>query len=420
MSGLADRVERACREARAASAALARSSTETRNGALLALAEELDRATGAILEANAEDLEAARVHGASGALLDRLALDPRRVQAMARGLRELVALPDPLGSIEDLRPRPNGLLVGRMRIPLGVVAMIYEARPNVTADAAGLGLKSGNAVVLRGGSEAFRSNRAIGEAIARGLAAAGLPAGAVQVLDTPDRAAVDVLLAQDPWIDLVIPRGSAGLVRSVRARTRIPVLAHAEGVCHVFVDASADPEMAEAIAVNAKVQRPGVCNAMETLLVHREAADGFLPRVVAAMRACGVEIRGCPESRARVPDLKPASDEDFGKEFLDLVLALRVVRDLDEAIAHIRRHGSRHTDAIVTRDHGSAMRFLREVDSSLVLVNASTRFNDGGQLGLGAEIGISTTPFHAFGPMGLEELTTRKWVAFGSGQVREG
>jgi len=420
MSGLADRVERACREARAASAALARSSTETRNGALLALAEELDRATGAILEANAEDLEAARVHGASGALLDRLALDPRRVQAMARGLRELVGLPDPLGSIEDLRPRPNGLLVGRMRIPLGVVAMIYEARPNVTADAAGLGLKSGNAVVLRGGSEAFRSNRAIGEAIARGLAAAGLPAGAVQVLDTPDRAAVDVLLAQDPWIDLVIPRGSAGLVRSVRARTRIPVLAHAEGVCHVFVDASADPEMAEAIAVNAKVQRPGVCNAMETLLVHREAADGFLPRVVAAMRAWGVEIRGCPESRARVPDLKPASDEDFGKEFLDLVLALRVVRDLDEAIAHIRRHGSRHTDAIVTRDHGSAMRFLREVDSSLVLVNASTRFNDGGQLGLGAEIGISTTPFHAFGPMGLEELTTRKWVAFGSGQVREG
>lgn len=420
MSGLADRVERACREARAASALLARSSTETRNGALLALAEELDRATGTILEANAEDLEAARGHGASGALLDRLALDPRRVQAMARGLRELVALPDPLGSIEDLRPRPNGLLVGRMRIPLGVVAMIYEARPNVTADAAGLGLKSGNAVVLRGGSEAFRSNRAIGEAIARGLAAAGLPAGAVQVLDTPDRAAVDVLLAQDPWIDLVIPRGSAGLVRSVRARTRIPVLAHAEGVCHVFVDASADPEMAEAIAVNAKVQRPGVCNAMETLLVHREAADGFLPRVVAAMRAWGVEIRGCPESRARVPDLKPASDEDFGKEFLDLVLALRVVRDLDEAIAHIRRHGSRHTDAIVTRDHGSAMRFLREVDSSLVLVNASTRFNDGGQLGLGAEIGISTTPFHAFGPMGLEELTTRKWVAFGSGQVREG
>jgi glutamate-5-semialdehyde dehydrogenase len=420
MSGLADRVERACREARAASAVLARAPTKTRNGALLALAEELDRATGTILEANAEDLEAARRHGASGALLDRLALDPQRVQAMARGLRELVALPDPLGSIEDLRPRPNGLLVGRMRIPLGVVAMIYEARPNVTADAAGLGLKSGNAVVLRGGSEAFRSNRAIGEAIARGLAAAGLPAGAVQVLDTPDRAAVDVLLAQDPWIDLVIPRGSAGLVRSVRARTRIPVLAHAEGVCHVFVDASADPEMAEAIAVNAKVQRPGVCNAMETLLVHREAADGFLPRVVAAMRACGVEIRGCPESRARVPDLEPAAEDDFGREFLDLVLALRVVADLDEAIAHIRRYGSRHTDAIVTRDHGSAMRFLREVDSSLVLVNASTRFNDGGQLGLGAEIGISTTPFHAFGPMGLQELTARKWVAFGSGQVREG
>jgi len=418
MNDLVERVERACREARAASSVLARTSTEVRNEALRRMAEALERETGGLLEANAEDLEAARGRGVSGALLDRLALDPQRIHAMAQGLREVVALPDPVGSVEDLRTRPNGLLVGRMRIPLGVVAMIYEARPNVTADAAGLTLKSGNAVILRGGSEAFRSNRAIGEVIAGALREAGVPEGAVQVLDTPDRAAIDVLLAQDAWIDLVIPRGSAGLVRSVRARTRIPVLAHAEGVCHVFVDRSADLGMAEAIAVNAKVQRPGVCNAMETLLVHREAADGFLPRIVAAMRAHGVEVRGCPECLARVPDLRPATAEDFGREFLDLVLAMRVVPGLDEAIAHIRQYGSRHTDAIVTRDHESAMRFLREVDSSLVLVNASTRFNDGGQLGLGAEIGISTTPFHAFGPMGLEELTTRKWVAFGSGQVR--
>lgn len=418
MNDLADRVERACREAREAAGVLGRTSTDQRNRALQAIAEELVQEAGDILEANAKDLLAARERGTSGALLDRLALDRQRIQGMAQGLRELVALPDPVGSIEDLRTRPNGLLVGRMRIPLGVVAMIYEARPNVTADAAGLCLKSGNAVVLRGGSEAFRSNRAIGEAIARGVTAAGLPAGAVQVLDTPDRAAVDALLAQDRFVDLVIPRGSAGLVRSVKSRTRIPVLAHAEGVCHVFVDASADQEMAEAIAINAKVQRPGVCNAMETLLVHRDAADTFLPRVVTAMRSHGVEVRGCPESRARVPDLRPAAEEDFGKEFLDLVLALRVVESLEAAIAHIRRYGSRHTDAIVTRDHAAAMRFLREVDSSLVLVNASTRFNDGGQLGLGAEIGISTTPFHAFGPMGLEELTIPKWVAFGSGQVR--
>lgn len=419
MSDLGDRVERACREAREAAGVLGRTSTDQRNRALQAIAEGLEREARSILEANAEDLRGARERGTSGALMDRLALDLPRIQAMAQGLRELIALRDPVGSIEHLGTRPNGLLVGRMRIPLGVVAMIYEARPNVTADAAGLCLKAGNAVVLRGGSEAFRSNRAIGKAIARGLAAADLPAGAVQVLDTPDRAAVDVLLAQDQFIDLVIPRGSAGLVRSVRSRTRIPVLAHAEGVCHVFVDASADLEMAEAIAVNAKVQRPGVCNAMETLLVHREAADRFLPRVVKAMRAHGVEIRACPESRARVPDLRPATEEDFGKEFLDRILALRVVEGLEAAIAHIRRYGSRHTDAIVTRDHEAAMRFLREVDSSLVLVNASTRFNDGGQLGLGAEIGISTTPFHAFGPMGLEELTIPKWVAFGSGQVRQ-
>jgi len=351
-------------------------------------------------------------------MLDRLALDAKRVEAMASGLDEVRALPDPVGAMDGLRRRPNGLLVGRMRIPLGVVAMIYEARPNVTADAAGLTLKSGNVAILRGGSEAFHSNAAIATVLRAALKATGLPEAVVSVIDTPDRAAVDALLTQDRFVDLVIPRGGAGLVRAVMEKSRIPVLAHAEGVCHVFVDAGADPAMATDIAVNAKVQRPGVCNAMETLLVHAAIAPAFLPVVGARLRERGVELRGCDRTRALLAGVTPATEDDWATEYLDLILSVRVVESLDEAMSHIRTYGSRHTEAIVTRDHGNAMRFVREVDSSLVLVNASTRFNDGNQLGLGAEIGISTTKIHAFGPMGLEELTTRKFVAFGEGQIR--
>jgi glutamate-5-semialdehyde dehydrogenase len=418
MSEVFERVARLCRAAKDASAAIARADTATKDAALKAMAAGLRANAALLLDANARDLEAARAKGTSGAMLDRLALDQKRIEAMAAGLDEVRALPDPVGAMSDLRRRPNGLLVGRMRIPLGVVAMIYEARPNVTADAAGLTLKSGNAVILRGGSEAFHSNAAIAGVLRAALKATGLPEAVVSVVDTPDRAAVDALLTMDTTVDLVIPRGGAGLVRSVMEKSRIPVLAHAEGVCHVFVDAGADVAMATDIAINAKVQRPGVCNAMETLLVHAAIAPAFLPVVGARLRDSGVEIRGCDRTRAFLADATPAGEDDWAREYLDLILAVRVVDSLDEAMAHIRTYGSRHTEAIVTRDHGNAMRFVREVDSSLVLVNASTRFNDGNQLGLGAEIGISTTKVHAFGAMGLEELTTRKFVAFGDGQIR--
>ncbi len=418
MSDILERVTTLCRDAAAASAAIARADTATKDAALAAMAAGLRAGVATLLEANARDLDAARAKGISGAMLDRLALDAKRVEAMASGLDEVRALPDPVGAMDGLRRRPNGLLVGRMRIPLGVVAMIYEARPNVTADAAGLTLKSGNVAILRGGSEAFHSNAAIATVLRAALKATGLPEAVVSVIDTPDRAAVDALLTMDTFVDLVIPRGGAGLVRAVMEKSRIPVLAHAEGVCHVFVDAGADLAVATDIAVNAKVQRPGVCNAMETLLVHEAIAPAFLPVVGARLREHGVELRGCERTRALLAGVTPATEDDWATEYLDLILSVRVIDSLDEAIAHIRTYGSRHTEAIVTRDHGNAMRFVREVDSSLVLVNASTRFNDGNQLGLGAEIGISTTKIHAFGPMGLEELTTRKFVAFGEGQIR--
>ena len=418
MSDILERVTTLCREAAAASPAIARADTATKDAALAAMAAGLRAGVATLLEANARDLDAARAKGISGAMLDRLALDAKRVEAMASGLDEVRALPDPVGAMDGLRRRPNGLLVGRMRIPLGVVAMIYEARPNVTADAAGLTLKSGNVAILRGGSEAFHSNAAIATVLRAALKATGLPEAVVSVIDTPDRAAVDALLTMDTFVDLVIPRGGAGLVRAVMEKSRIPVLAHAEGVCHVFVDAGADLAMATDIAVNAKVQRPGVCNAMETLLVHEAIAPAFLPVVGARLREHGVELRGCERTRALLAGVTPATEDDWATEYLDLILSVRVIDSLDEAIAHIRTYGSRHTEAIVTRDNGNAMRFVREVDSSLVLVNASTRFNDGNQLGLGAEIGISTTKIHAFGPMGLEELTTRKFVAFGEGQIR--
>jgi len=315
--------------------------------------------------------------------------------------------------------RPNGLLVGRMRIPLGVIGIIYESRPHVTADAAALCVKSGNAVVLRGGSEAIRSNAAIAEILRGALSSAGLPVDAVSFIPVTDREAIDAMLRQEESIDLIIPRGGEGLIRSVVEKSRIPVIKHYKGVCHIYVDETADIDPAVRVCVNAKAQRPGVCNAMETLLVHEAIAPTFLPKVAEAMTGAGVELRGCPETVRRVPGTTPATDADWGMEYLDLVLAVRVVPSMDAAMEHIRRYGSLHTEAILTRDHDRAMRFLREVDSSLVLVNASTRFNDGFQLGLGAEIGISTTKIHAFGPMGLEELTTSKFVAFGEGQVRQ-
>jgi glutamate-5-semialdehyde dehydrogenase len=337
---------------------------------------------------------------------------------MAAGIEEVAALPDPVGEVERMARRPNGLWVGRMRIPLGVIGIIYESRPNVTADAAALCVKSGNAVVLRGGSEAIHSNAAIVAVLREALSFAGLPADAVSFVDRTDRAAIDEMLKAEESIDLIIPRGGEGLIRSVAEKSRIPVIKHYKGVCHIYVDENADLAQAIPVCINAKVQRPGVCNAMEALLVHEAAAPAFLPAAAAELAKHGVEIRGCPRTCALVPFAKPAREDDWGTEFLDLVLAVRVVPSMEAAMEHIRRHGSLHTEAILTRDHGRAMRFLREVDSSLVLVNASTRFNDGFQLGLGAEIGISTTKIHAFGPMGLAELTTTKFIAFGDGQTR--
>ncbi len=405
--------------ARRASRALSRLSSAAKDGALRAMADALQAARGELQRANRVDLEAARKAGLSSAMIDRLTLSDGVVASMAAGLREVAAQPDPVGEVVRMWKRPNGLLVGKKRIPLGVIGIVYESRPNVTADAAALCLKAGNAVILRGGSEAIHSNRAVAEVLGRAGAQAGVPDGAVQLVGVTDRDAVLEMLQLEEYIDLIIPRGGEGLIRFVTANSRIPVVKHYKGVCHVYVDASADPDAALAIALNAKVQRPGVCNAMETLLVHREAASIFLPRVVRAMEEAGVEVRGCPETERLAPSVRPAQESDWGAEFLDLILAVRVVDSMDEAIDHIERYGSLHTEAIVTRDYGNAQRFLDEVNSSTVLVNASTRFNDGQQLGLGAEIGISTTKIHSFGPMGAEDLTTTKFIVYGQGQVRD-
>ncbi|WP_456432055.1 glutamate-5-semialdehyde dehydrogenase [Thermosulfuriphilus sp.] len=393
--------------------------TTVKNEVLLKVANELEDRKEEIQAANRKDLEAATQRGLSKALIDRLTLSDKIIAGMAQGLREVAALPDPVGEVVKMWPRPNGLWVGRMRIPLGVIAMIYESRPNVTIDAAGLCFKSGNAVILRGGSEAIHSNLALAEVFASALKATSAPAEAVQVIPTTDRAAVNELLKLEEFIDLIIPRGGEGLIRFVAENSRIPVLKHYKGVCHVYVDRAADLEMARKIAINSKVQRPGVCNAMETLLVHQAVAEAFLPAVAEDFRAAGVELRGCPRTRSLVPWAKEATEEDWTAEYLDLILAVRVVSSLDEALNHIVRYGSNHTEAIVSQDYSRAMRFLKEVDASLVLINASTRFNDGGQLGLGAEIGISTTKLHAYGPMSLEELTTTKFIAFGDGQIRQ-
>ncbi|MBP7342087.1 MAG: glutamate-5-semialdehyde dehydrogenase [Smithellaceae bacterium] len=415
---IAGSVKKIAEDAQAASRRLARMSAGAKNAALLRMADELVWHRDLILAENKRDVAAAREKKISRAMIDRLTVTEATVEAMAQGLREVAALPDPVGRVTSMWRRPNGLLVGRMRIPLGVIGIIYESRPNVTVDASALCLKSGNAVILRGGSEAIHSNLAIASVLQDVLRESPLPDKAIQVIPFTDREAVSTLLTLEEFIDLIIPRGGEELIRAVVAQSRIPVIKHYKGVCHIFVDASADSEMAVNICANAKAQRPGVCNALETLLVHDSIASAFLPRVAERLQKAGVVLRGCPATREIVKNAEAAAEEDWYAEYLDLILAVRVVPSLDEAMAHIEKYGSLHTESIVTKDYANAQRFLNEVNSSTVLVNASTRFSDGFELGLGAEIGISTTKLHAFGPMGLEELTTSKFIIYGDGQVR--
>ncbi|WP_333840447.1 glutamate-5-semialdehyde dehydrogenase [Pelomicrobium sp.] len=406
------------RAAREAARAMARAETAAKNRALEAMAAAIEREQARLIAENAKDVEAARAKGLEPALIDRLTLTAKRIAAMADGLRQIAQLPDPVGEIIDLRYRPSGIQVGRMRVPLGVIGIIYEARPNVTADAAGLCLKAGNAAILRGGSEAIRSNQAIAALVHEGLEAAGLPRTAVQVVEVTDRAAVGELLSMQAYVDVIVPRGGKGLIERISKEARIPVIKHLDGVCHVYIDEGADLEKAIRIADNAKTQRYGTCNTMETLLVARAIAPAVLPRLARLLLDKGVELRGCEESRRLVPEMKPATEEDWFAEYLAPILSVRVVDGLDQAIDHIARYGSQHTDAIVTEDYTRAMRFLREVDSSSVMVNASTRFADGYEYGLGAEIGISTDKLHARGPVGLEGLTSLKFVVLGNGHVR--
>ncbi len=406
------------RSARSASRAVAASSTAERNAALLAARDALDGARDALAEANAEDMARGRENGLADSLLDRLALTPERIDTMMTNLRQVADLPDPVGSISDMNTMPSGIQVGRMRVPLGVIGIIYESRPNVTVEAASLCLKSGNATILRGGSEALASNRAIAACLADGLRAAGLPETAVQVIATRDRSVVDRLIAMPEFVDVIVPRGGKGLIERVSDGARVPVIQHLHGVCHVYIDSSADHEMAMAIAVNAKTQRYGTCNTMETLLVAASEAETLLPRLASAYAEAGVTLRGCDRSRKLVPAMEEATEDDWYEEYLGPFLAVRVVDDMDQAMEHIVSYGSQHTDTIVTRDHGRAMRFLREVDSSSVMVNASTRFADGFEYGLGAEIGISTDKLHARGPVGLEGLTSQKFVVLGEGHIR--
>lgn len=405
--------------ARAAARKVAVLSTDVKNRVLLDTAEMIEAQKERLQTENAKDLEAGREKGLSAAFLDRLELSDKVIASMAEGLRDVAALPDPVGEVVRMWKRPNGLQVGRVRIPLGVIGMIYESRPNVTIDAAGLCLKAGNAIILKGGSDAINSNLALAAIFHEALKKNGVPEDAVQVIPTTDRSAVTEMLSREEKIDLIIPRGGEGLIRFVVEHSQIPVLKHYKGVCHVYVDKGADLEMAKDICFNAKVQRPGVCNAMEGMLVHKDAAEEFLPVMGQAFKDAGVEIRGCERTCAILPWATPATDKDWGEEFLALILAVKVVDSMDEAMEYIARYGSNHTEAIVSRDYARARRFLNEVDASLVIVNASTRFNDGGQLGLGAEIGISTSKLHAYGPMGLEELTTTKFIAFGDGQIRQ-
>jgi glutamate-5-semialdehyde dehydrogenase len=405
--------------AREAASSLAAASTAQKDAALMKAAEKLPTAAASLKRANDEDVRAAEAAGISKAMIDRLRLNDKRIAEMAEGLRSVAALRDPVGEIISGWTRPNGLRIEKVRVPLGVILMIYEARPNVTTDAAALCLKSGNAVILRGGKEALRSNLAVHAVMADALRETGLDPACVQMVNTADREVLDLLLKAEGKIDLVVPRGGESLIRAVTEKSRIPVIKHYRGVCHTFVDASADLDMAEKVCMNAKVQRPAVCNAMETLLVHCDAARDFLPRIAARLRAAKCELRGDEASRKIVPDMKPAAEEDWSTEYNDLILSIRVVDSVDEAIRHIARYGSQHSDAILTRDLANARKFATQVDSSAVFINTSTRFNDGGQFGFGAEIGISTDKLHARGPMALPELTSYKYVVYGDGQVRE-
>jgi len=419
MSTLETTITTMAQAGRQAANQLVRVSSNQKNAALSSIAAGLEKETAFIQAENGKDLVQAEEKGLSTAMIDRLTVNDEIIASMVTGLNDVVELNDPVGTMSPTWIRPNGLQVARMRIPLGVIGIIYESRPNVTVDAAGLCLKAGNAVILRGGSEAFHSNQALAKIIHRALENTELPQTSVQVVPVREREAVLTLLQQEEFVDLIIPRGGEGLIRFVVQNSKIPVLKHYKGVCHVYVDDDADFEMAREICFNAKVQRPGVCNAMETLLVHQAAAEAFLPEMAKRFAAAGVEIRGCDTTCRIIANAKKAMESDWPAEYLDLILSIKVVEDMDEAIAHIAKYSSRHTEAIVTRNYDRAKRFVREADSSVVLVNASTRFNDGGQLGLGAEIGISTSKLHAFGPMGLEELTTTKFVVHGEGQIRE-
>lgn len=414
-----DYVAALVKKAKGAAGRLSTLSTAIKNQALQAMADGLEEHEAELLAENDRDLEQFDATPERKALGDRLRLTPERIQEMAAGIRDIARLPDPLGDTPKMWTRPNGMQVGRMRVPIGVIGIIYEARPNVTADSAALCLKSGNVCILRGGSEALHSNAAIAKVLCESAEKAGVPLGAITFVDRPEREVVQLLLKQDQFIDLIIPRGGESLMKTIAEHATIPVLKHDKGVCHIYVDADADPQVAEQICMNAKVQRPSTCNAMETLLVHHSIARTWLPLLVARLKAAKVELRGCPKTCQLCPEVTPADEGDFGREFLDLILAIKVVKHMDEALEHIATYGSRHTEAIVTKEYARAMRFLREVDAGAVLVNASTRLNDGYQFGLGAEIGISTSRLHARGPMGLEELTCSKFVVLGSGQIRQ-
>ena len=411
-------VQQIAREALLASRKLSRVAETEKNKALLKMADELERNCKFLLEENSHDVVKAKKSGITKAMLERLTLKQATIEQMAKGLREVAALPDPVGKVISMWRRPNGLLVGKMRIPLGVIGIIYESRPNVTVDAAALCLKSGNAVILRGGSESIRSNLAIASLLQKVLRETSIPVNAIQVIPMTDREAVSEMLQLDEYIDLIIPRGGEELIRAVVAQSKIPVIKHYKGVCHVFVDAHADIDMAVDICLNAKTQRPGVCNALETMLVHEDIAGKFLPLVANKLKKAGVVIRGCAKTKTILKSIEKADENDWYAEYLDLILAVKIVENIDEAIAHIEKYGSLHTESIITNDYANSQRFLNEVNSSTVMVNASTRFSDGFELGLGAEIGISTTKLHAYGPMGLEELTTTKFIIYGNGQVR--
>jgi glutamate-5-semialdehyde dehydrogenase len=415
---LANMIEDMAKDAKTAARGLRRLERAQKDAALELMAERLFKRQKNIIEENKKDLSQAKAAGLTAAMIDRLTLDENVIKGMADGLREVAALADPVGEITGMWKRPNGLQAGRVRIPLGVIGFIYESRPNVTVDAAALCLKSGNAVILKGGSEAINSNLILADLLAGALKDTGLPPKAIQLIPVTDREAVKILIGLEDYLDIIIPRGGEGLIRFVTSHSRVPVLKHYKGVCHIYVDKFADIEIAKEVCFNAKVQRPGVCNAMETMLVHKDIARDFLPSMSKLFRQAGVEIRGCPKTLELIPEAKPAVEEDWPAEFLDLILAVKVVPNMQAALDHIEKFSSNHTEAIITNDYNCSRRFLAEVDSSVVLVNASTRFNDGNQLGLGAEIGINTSKLHAFGPMGLEELTTTKFIVYGQGQIR--